>query len=284
MEHQKSFETFTPPPILTISLKRFQGMGARTRKLQTMVEFPIYNLDLSNYVYDYQFLASQGISCQYDLCGVINHYGSLTFGHYVSVCKNPYDGMWYKYDDTKRIPIPESQISKEAAYILFYIRKDTLTKKLSDIFPSINENFPGKPVRTKYGEGFILGKSDGEIDDKDGKKLELFYVMIRDETHEMSRNDIYQDPDSNEIVNDQALIDKTHKQMQSKNEEIVIDDRPIGQKIISALICSTANQKKDKNQKNQVHSSNPPESQGDQEQEVSQTNEKGEGAPLLMKP
>jgi hypothetical protein len=66
-------------------------------------------------------------------------------------------------------------------------------------------------VRTKYGEGFILGKSDGEIDDKDGKKLELFYVMIRDETHEMSRNDIYQDPDSNEIVNDQDLIDKTHK-------------------------------------------------------------------------
>lgn len=34
--------------------------------------------------------------------------------------------------------------------------------------------------------------------------------MIRDETHEMSRNDIYADPDSNEIVNDQAQIDKTH--------------------------------------------------------------------------
>ena len=109
--------------------------------------------------------------------------------------------------------------------------------------------------------------------------------MIRDETVEMSRNDIYADPDTNEIVNDQAQIEKTQKQMQSKNEEIVIDDRPIGQKIISALICSTASQKKDKNSKNQVHSSNPGEnsqpSQGDQQ---SQPNEKGEGAPLLMKP
>lgn len=42
--------------------------------------------------------------------------------------------------------------------------------------------------------------------------------------------------------------------MQSKNEEIVIDDRPISQKIISALFCSSATEKKDKNSKNQVHS------------------------------
>lgn len=58
-------------------------------------------------------------------------------------------------------------------------------------------------MRTKYGDGFILGRSDNEdVDGKDGTKLELFYVMIRDETVEMSRNDIYADPDTNEIVND----------------------------------------------------------------------------------
>jgi hypothetical protein len=67
--------------------------------LQTLVEFPIYNLDVSNYVQDYKFLTSLDISCQYDLFGVINHYGSLSYGHYVSVTKNPYDGLWYKYDD-----------------------------------------------------------------------------------------------------------------------------------------------------------------------------------------
>ena len=78
-------------------------MNNQWRKLQTLVEFPIYNLDLSNYVQDFKFLASQDISCQYDLMGVINHYGSLTYGHYVSICKNPYDNQWYKYDDQLRI-------------------------------------------------------------------------------------------------------------------------------------------------------------------------------------
>jgi len=98
-DHQKYYETFRPPPILTIQLKRFKRIGDRWRKLSTLVDFPINNLDLSNYVQDYQFLASQEIACTYDLCGVVNHYGSLTYGHYVSIVKNPYDQTWYKYDD-----------------------------------------------------------------------------------------------------------------------------------------------------------------------------------------
>jgi hypothetical protein len=89
---------------------------------------------------------------------VINHYGSLTYGHYVSICKNPYDAKWYKYDDQHRIQIPESQIAKESAYILFYIRKDVISKSLNEIFPSINQVFPGKPIQTKYGDGYVLGE------------------------------------------------------------------------------------------------------------------------------
>jgi len=41
---------------------------------------------------DYKFTTNLDISTQYDLVGVINHYGSLSFGHYVSMSKNPYDG------------------------------------------------------------------------------------------------------------------------------------------------------------------------------------------------
>jgi len=56
-DHQKSIETFKPPPILIIQFKRFFRLaGNHYRKLQTMVEFPLNNLDLSKYVYDYQFL------------------------------------------------------------------------------------------------------------------------------------------------------------------------------------------------------------------------------------
>lgn len=42
----------------------------------------------------------------------------------------------------------ENQISKDHAYILFYVRKDIGYKSLYEIFPSINKVFAGKPVRT----------------------------------------------------------------------------------------------------------------------------------------
>jgi ubiquitin carboxyl-terminal hydrolase 4/11/15 len=89
-------------------LKRFKNVDGQWKKLATFVDFPINNLDLSPYVLNFEFLTKLDISCQYDLCGMINHYGSLTFGHYISVVKNIYEQQWYKYDDQNRIPIPES--------------------------------------------------------------------------------------------------------------------------------------------------------------------------------
>ena len=65
-------------------------------------------------------LSKLDISTKYDLVGFINHYGSLTFGHYVSVNKNPYNNEWYRYDDQNRISFPESRLIKDNAYILFY--------------------------------------------------------------------------------------------------------------------------------------------------------------------
>lgn len=88
--------------------------------------------------------------------GIINHYGTLHFGHYISVVKNPNDGKWYKYDDSSRTPISEEQIFKENAYILFYMRKDLENKKLDDIMPSIKDLFPGKPIKTEKGDGYVL--------------------------------------------------------------------------------------------------------------------------------
>jgi len=47
---------------------------------------------------------------KYDLYGIINHYGSLSFGHYISVIKNLEDNHWYQYDDSHRSQITEDQI------------------------------------------------------------------------------------------------------------------------------------------------------------------------------
>lgn len=89
------------------------------------------------------------MSCQYNLTGIINHYGSLTYGHYTSFVRNPYSQEWFKYDDQNRIPI--QTIAKENAYILFYTRKD-----LKDIVPS--GLFPGKPLKLQNADGFLLGR------------------------------------------------------------------------------------------------------------------------------
>ena len=54
--------------------------------------------------------------------------------------------------------------------------------------------FPGKPVRTRHGDGFVLGakipdeKSTGKRDDD-----KYYYVMIKGQTYELSSEAIYSD-------------------------------------------------------------------------------------------
>jgi len=104
--HLKKLEIFRPPPILIVQLKRFKFSNTFRNKLTTLVEFPLYNLDLSPFVTDQQkFLEEQGVNLKYDLYGIVNHYGSLSFGHYVSIVKNLEENKWYKYDDSARMQV-----------------------------------------------------------------------------------------------------------------------------------------------------------------------------------
>jgi hypothetical protein len=116
----------------------------------------------------------------YDLHGVVNHYGSLGFGHYVSFTKNAFDNNWYKYDDNIREQVKEEEIEKESAYLLFYVRKDIPDKDVSQILPNIEESvFLGKPVKTVGGkDGFIVEVFDHDSfnvkfkEEKTPKRLE----------------------------------------------------------------------------------------------------------------
>ena len=56
----------------------------------------------------------------YKLIGVVLHRGSLNYGHYTSICRNPIDNKWYNYDDDYVRQIPQEEVINEAAYILFY--------------------------------------------------------------------------------------------------------------------------------------------------------------------
>ena len=103
------------PEILIIILKRFSIDG--TRKIQTHIDFPINNLDLSSYVSGYK-----SNNYVYDLYGVCNHSGSIMGGHYTAYVKNS-SGKWVHYNDTQTTSIDHSQIVSPKAYCLFYRKK-----------------------------------------------------------------------------------------------------------------------------------------------------------------
>jgi ubiquitin C-terminal hydrolase len=103
------------PNILVIDIKRFNSSN---RKNQIMIDFPLENLNLSNYVIGYN-----KDSYVYDLYGVCNHSGSVMGGHYTSFVKNAND-KWYHYNDTS---VTEQtliqQIITPKAYCFFYRKR-----------------------------------------------------------------------------------------------------------------------------------------------------------------
>jgi ubiquitin C-terminal hydrolase len=117
VKKQISFWNF--PKILIITFKRFTPDG--TNKLNYLIDFPLYNLDVSKYIKGYN--AEQ---YKYDLYGVCNHIGGVTGGHYTSFVKNS-QNKWYHYnDDAVEILQDEQKIVTPMAYCLFYRKKNNL--------------------------------------------------------------------------------------------------------------------------------------------------------------
>ena len=112
---RKKISFWSFPNILVIDLKRF---NSRNQKNQILIDFPLDNLDLSNYVIGYK-----KTSYVYELYGICNHSGSAYGGHYTSYVKNA-NGKWYHFNDTNVIEVSsiESMISPKA-YVLFYRKK-----------------------------------------------------------------------------------------------------------------------------------------------------------------
>jgi hypothetical protein len=69
---------------------------------------------------------------------------------------------WIQYDDSNYKDIPESKIRTNAAYILFYKKKDIFDMRIKDVYPSIGSKdiFRGKPVKLQaFGQklmGYIV--------------------------------------------------------------------------------------------------------------------------------
>lgn len=102
----KKIDLYNLPNILIIHMKRFktkQGnlMGkyffqTNAQKIQTKVDYPLDNLDLTKYWIN----KKQGTSAKYELIGVSAHYGSISGGHYIAYAKNHLNSKWYEFNDS----------------------------------------------------------------------------------------------------------------------------------------------------------------------------------------
>ena len=121
----KKMDVYKSPYYLIFQLKRFkqdnEGSSIfsifNSSKNTTFIDFPMTNLDLSNYI-----LSENNQGGIYDLIGVINHYGGESFGHYTAYCLN--GKKWMEYNDEYVAEIKKGNIITNAAYVLFYRRRD----------------------------------------------------------------------------------------------------------------------------------------------------------------
>ena len=152
LQANKKIELYNLPKILIIHLKRFNN----NRKINTLINFPLENLSLDNYINKINKENNK-----YDLFGVINHIGTLSYGHYTAFCKNYHDNNWYQYDDriVKRIENDNLKdiIVNQNAYVLFYREHKNDFINWENIYnkqyESINEN-----NLKQYGDDFIYEK------------------------------------------------------------------------------------------------------------------------------
>ncbi|KAM4675534.1 ubiquitin carboxyl-terminal hydrolase 15 isoform 2-T2 [Discoglossus pictus] len=143
-EHQqatKKLDLWSLPPVLVVHLKRFSYSRYMRDKLDTLVDFPVSDLDMSKFL-----INPNAGPCRYNLIAVSNHYGGMGGGHYTAFAKNKDDGKWYYFDDSSVSTASEDQIVSKAAYVLFYQRQDTISG--TGFFPLDRETKQGASAAT----------------------------------------------------------------------------------------------------------------------------------------
>jgi len=110
----KKFDLWKMPDILVIHLKRFSSSGWRRDKIDTTVDFPVENLDLTRRVLDKQ----DGKEEVYDLIAVDDHWGGLGGGHYTAFAKNFIDGEWYEYNG-RSSPVPSASPTHPSSFLVY---------------------------------------------------------------------------------------------------------------------------------------------------------------------
>lgn len=128
----------SPPPVLTLHLKRFQQVGFSVCKVNRHVQFPQV-LDLAPYcTANCKGVPEGQAQVLYSLYGIVEHSGTMRSGHYTAYVKarpacptssnglpapaEPVRGSWFHASDSSVQPVTESKAQGSQAYLLFYER------------------------------------------------------------------------------------------------------------------------------------------------------------------
>ncbi|XP_062314223.1 ubiquitin carboxyl-terminal hydrolase 16 isoform X1 [Osmerus eperlanus] len=131
----------SPPPVLTLHLKRFQQVGYSVCKVNRHVDFPQI-LDLAPFCsVNCKGVTEGDTQVLYSLYGIVEHSGTMRSGHYTAYVKtqlncslDPHNGVadqgeagtcrgsWFHVSDSSVKPVMESKVQSSQAYILFYER------------------------------------------------------------------------------------------------------------------------------------------------------------------
>ncbi|KAJ6801470.1 ubiquitin carboxyl-terminal hydrolase 5 [Iris pallida] len=136
----KKLDLWRLPDVLVIHLKRFSFSRSTKHKLETFVNFPIHDFDLTNYVAHKNNSQRQ----LYELYALSNHYGSMASGHYTAHIKLIEENKWFNFDDSHISPLNEEDVKSAAAYVLFYRRvkvEDASPSNGVQSYPNQNHNF-----------------------------------------------------------------------------------------------------------------------------------------------
>ena len=110
----KQITFWSLPKIMVLTLKRFTNQN---KKNNTIVDFPLEGLDLSEFVRGYN-----RESYVYNLYGICNHLGGPMGGHYTSFVRNM-NNKWYHCNDTNISEVKDNALDSlvgPQAYCFFY--------------------------------------------------------------------------------------------------------------------------------------------------------------------
>ena len=203
----KKIDIYKTPNILIIQLKRFNNR----RKIDTTVDFPINDLDISKYV-----ISKNNDDLKYDLFAIGNHFGSMGFGHYIAYCKNHFDNVWYEFNDSSVSIVNENHLISSSAYTLFYKRKGIENINFNEIYNKKFVNYENDDDKMNIDE---QNNKENENNNNDKNKEEN---ENKNNLENNNQNNFNENTDNN-INNNTHINNEGNKVNNNENNKMDVD-------------------------------------------------------------